>query len=40
VGMTRACDRLVLTRVSRRDGREAGGGLFLREAGVEEGVPV
>jgi superfamily I DNA/RNA helicase/DNA polymerase III epsilon subunit-like protein len=39
VGMTRARDRLVLTRVSRRDGREAGGGLFLREAGVEETRP-
>jgi DNA helicase-2/ATP-dependent DNA helicase PcrA len=36
VGMTRARDRLVLTRVGRRDGRDAGGGLFLREAGVEE----
>lgn len=36
VGMTRAKDRLVLTRVERRDGRYAGGGLFLREAGVEE----
>ncbi len=39
VGMTRARDRLVLTRVSRRDGREAGGGLVLREAGVEETRP-
>jgi len=35
VGMTRARDRLVLSRVLRRDGRPAGGGLFLREAGVE-----
>ena len=39
VGMTRARDRLVLTRAGRRDGRDAGGGLFLREAGVDEGVP-
>ena len=35
VGMTRARDRLALTRVLRREGRAAGGGLFLREAGVE-----
>ena len=34
VGMTRAIDRLVLTRVERRDGRFAGGDLFLREAGL------
>ena len=34
VGMTRARDRLVLTRVERRDGRFAGGDLFLREAGL------
>jgi superfamily I DNA/RNA helicase len=34
VGMTRAKDRLVLTRVERRDGRHAGGDLFLREAGL------
>ncbi|HEX6105330.1 MAG TPA: UvrD-helicase domain-containing protein [Gemmatimonadales bacterium] len=34
VGMTRARDRLVLTRVERRDGRHAGGDLFLREAGL------
>ena len=39
VGMTRARDRLVLTRAGRRDGRDAGGGLFLGEAGVGEGVP-
>jgi hypothetical protein len=36
VGMTRARDRLVLTRVERRDGRHAGGDLFLREAGLAE----
>lgn len=36
VGMTRARDRLVLTRVERRDGRHAGGDLFLREAGLGE----
>lgn len=35
VGMTRARDRLVLTRVGRRDGRGTGGALFLREAGLE-----
>ena len=34
VGMTRAKDRLVLTRVRQRDGRPAGGDLFLREAGL------
>jgi DNA polymerase III epsilon subunit family exonuclease len=37
VGMTRARDRLVLTRVERRDGRHAGGDLFLREAGLVRG---
>ncbi|HEX9293535.1 MAG TPA: UvrD-helicase domain-containing protein [Gemmatimonadales bacterium] len=31
VGMTRACDRLVLTRVARRFGRDAGGSTFLDE---------
>ncbi len=31
VGMTRACDRLVLTRVARRFGRDAGGSTFLEE---------
>ncbi len=36
VGMTRARDRLVLTRSLRRDGRFAGGDLFLREAGLVE----
>ncbi len=34
VGMTRAKDRLVLTRSSQRDGRPTGGDLFLREAGL------
>lgn len=31
VGMTRAEDRLVLTRTDRRRGRESGGSIFLRE---------
>ena len=35
VGMTRAKDRLVLTRAAQRDGRPSGGSLFLREAGLE-----
>jgi DNA helicase-2/ATP-dependent DNA helicase PcrA len=34
VGMTRAKDRLVLSRAERRDGRPTGGDLFLREAGI------
>ena len=34
VGMTRAKDRLVLTRSVQRDGRPTGGDLFLREAGL------
>jgi len=34
VGMTRAKDRLVLTRALQRDGRATGGDLFLREAGL------
>jgi DNA helicase-2/ATP-dependent DNA helicase PcrA len=34
VGMTRAKDRLVLTRSGQRDGRPTGGDLFLREAGL------
>jgi DNA helicase-2/ATP-dependent DNA helicase PcrA len=34
VGMTRAKDRLVLTRVERRNGREAGGNRFLDEMGL------
>jgi DNA polymerase III epsilon subunit family exonuclease len=39
VGMTRARDRLILTRAGLRDGRGTGGSLFLREAGLEP-VPV
>jgi DNA polymerase III epsilon subunit family exonuclease len=35
VGMTRARDRLVLTRVDRRFGRDAGGSGFLGEMGIE-----
>jgi superfamily I DNA/RNA helicase len=35
VGMTRAKDRLVLTRAAQRGGRPTGGILFLREAGLE-----
>src|SRR6267154_2752361 len=35
VGMTRARDRLVLTRVERRFGMEAGGSTFLEEMGLE-----
>src|SRR5882762_3321923 len=35
VGMTRARDRLVLTRVVRRFGMEAGGSSFLEEMGLE-----
>jgi DNA polymerase III epsilon subunit-like protein len=38
VGMTRAKDRLVLTRAVQRDGRPTGGDLFLREAGLEATV--
>jgi superfamily I DNA/RNA helicase len=34
VGMTRAKDRLVLTRTERRDGRPSGGDLLLRDAGL------
>ena len=34
VGMTRAKDRLVLTRTERRDGKPSGGDLFLVEAGL------
>ena len=32
--MTRAKDRLVLTRSAQRGGRPSGGDLFLREAGL------
>jgi ATP-dependent DNA helicase UvrD/PcrA len=35
VGMTRAKDRLVLTRAERRAGVQCGGSLFLMEAGFE-----
>jgi DNA polymerase III epsilon subunit family exonuclease len=35
VGMTRAKDRLVLTRAKRRGGRPTGGEMLLREAGLE-----
>src|SRR6266513_1329645 len=35
VGMTRARERLVLTRVERRFGMEAGGSSFLEEMGLE-----
>ena len=34
VGMTRACDRLILTRVERRFGQDAGGSGFLEEMGL------
>jgi len=34
VGMTRAKDRLVLTRVDRRRGRDTGGSIFLGEIGL------
>jgi DNA polymerase III epsilon subunit family exonuclease len=38
VGMTRAQDRLVLTRAERRFGKDAGGSMFLTEIGVERDV--
>jgi superfamily I DNA/RNA helicase/DNA polymerase III epsilon subunit-like protein len=38
VGMTRAKDRLVLTRALQREGRATGGDQFLREAGLEATV--
>jgi DNA polymerase III epsilon subunit family exonuclease len=34
VGMTRARDRLILTRCERRSGRDAGGSMFLQEMGL------
>ena len=37
VGMTRARDRLVLTRVARRFGRDAGASTFLEEMGLRPG---
>ena len=39
VGMTRAKDRLVLTRAERRDGRATGGDLFLQDAGLASVAP-
>jgi DNA polymerase III epsilon subunit family exonuclease len=39
VGMTRAKDRLVLTRAERRGDRDAGGSMFLQEIGIELTVP-
>jgi len=39
VGMTRAKDRLVLTRAERRGGRSTGGDLFLRDAGLVGAAP-
>ncbi len=39
VGMTRAKDRLVLTRTERRGGRSTGGDLFLRDAGLVAVAP-
>ncbi len=34
VGMTRACDRLILTRVAERDGKPTGGTALLEETGL------
>jgi hypothetical protein len=39
VGMTRAKDRLVLTRAERRGGRPTGGEMLLREAGLDSVKP-
>ncbi len=39
VGMTRAIDRLVLTRVDRRAGRPGGGSRFLEEMGLDAERP-
>ena len=42
VGMTRAKDRLILTRVDQRSGVPSGGSLFLTEAGLvglDSGIP-
>ena len=38
VGMTRAMDRLVLTRADRRFGFPSGGSLFLMEAGLQASI--
>jgi DNA polymerase III epsilon subunit family exonuclease len=40
VGMTRARDRLVLTRADQRFGKATGGSLFLEEMGLATPVPV
>ena len=39
VGMTRARDRLMLTRCERRSGRESGGSMFLEEMGLPAIAP-
>ena len=39
VGMTRAEDRLVMTRVTLRGGRPTGGNLFLSEMGIAAEIP-
>jgi len=39
VGMTRAEDRLVMTRVDRRFGRDAGGSRFLEEMDITPAEP-
>ncbi len=39
VGMTRAEDRLVLTRTDRRRGRDSGGNIFLNEIGLSPTRP-
>ncbi len=39
VGMTRARDRLILTRTERRSGRDAGGNMFLEEMGLPAIAP-
>ncbi|MGH7657494.1 MAG: exonuclease domain-containing protein, partial [Gemmatimonadales bacterium] len=40
VGMTRAIDRLVLTRVARRAGKDAGGSRFLNEMGIQPSLQI
>jgi superfamily I DNA/RNA helicase len=39
VGMTRAEDRLVLTRADQRDGSPSGGSRFLNEMGLDPTRP-
>ena len=39
VGMTRARDRLILTRAERRSGRDSGGSMFLEEMGLPAIAP-